>query len=131
MVPERTGRARRLTGRVRFVEPRATEPEAFPPPSIRQAAASAEEGPGAGAGSRHYLIADVSPLDVTGVRTVMVGTALFVLAFLAMLPFTDDLRDQDRLWWLWTSGAGIGLGLFGIQYCRRRAGALAGRPREH
>ena len=111
------------------MEPRATEPEAFPPPSIRQAAAGAEPPTGA-PGSRRYLIADVDPLDVTGVRTVMVGTALFVIAFVAMLPFTDELRDEDRLWWLWTSGAGIGLGLFGIRYCRRRAAALAARSRE-
>ena len=50
---------------------------------------------------------------------------IVVLALLALLPFTDDLREQGRLWWLWTCGAGIGLGLFGISYCRRRAAAIA------
>ena len=93
---------------------------------MRQAAAGAEPE-AAGRGGRRYLIADVDPLDVTGVRTVMVGTALFVLAFLAMLPFTGELRDQGRLWWLWTCGAGVALGLFGIHYCRRRAAAHAAR----
>jgi hypothetical protein len=58
----------------------------------------------------------------------MVGTALFVVALLGLLPFADDLREQGRTWWLWTCGAGIGLGLFGISYCRRRAAAIAGRP---
>jgi hypothetical protein len=111
------------------VEPRATEPEAFPPPSLTQrVAASGEPEVEAGTG-RRYLIADVDPLDVTGVRTVMVGTAIFVVALLALLPFTDELRDEGRLWWLWTCGAGIGLGLFGIHYCRRRAAALAARSR--
>ena len=115
------------------MEPRATEPEAFPPPSLtprlsRRGAASGE--PEGDEGGRRYLIADVDPLDVTGVRTVMVGTALFVLAFLALLPFTDDLREDDRMWWLWTCGAGVGLGLFGIRYCRRRAAALARRSRQ-
>ena len=110
------------------MEPRTTEPESFPPPPLtpaltRRTAASAE--PGGEAGGRRYLIADVDPLDVTGVRTVTVGTALFVVAFLALLPFTDELREQDRLWVLWTCGAGIALGLFGIHYCRRRAAALA------
>ncbi len=113
------------------MEPRATEPEAFPPPSL---APSLAAGLGHGAGEeraeRRYLIADVEPLDVTGVRTVTVGTALFVLAFLALLPFTDDLREQGRMWWLWTCGAGIGLGLFGISYCRRRAAAMAARSRD-
>jgi hypothetical protein len=110
------------------VEPRATEPDAFPPPSLssglpRRGVASA--GPVPEEGGRRYLIADVDPLDVTGVRTVMVGTALFVLAFLALLPFTDELRAHDRLWLLWTCAAGVGLGLFGTHYCRRRAAALA------
>ena len=131
MVPEPDTPAR-VAGRVRFVEPRATEPEAFPPPRLssglpRRAAASGDGD--VAEGGRRYLIADVAPLDVTGVRTVTVGTALFVLAFLALLPFTDDLREDDRLWWLWTCGAGIGLGVFGIQYCRRRAAALARRSR--
>jgi hypothetical protein len=137
MVPERKGASALLAGRVRSVEPRATEPEAFPPPSLsaspaprltRRAAESGE--PGGEEGGRRYLIADVDPLDVSGVRTVMVGTALFVLAFLALLPFTDDLREDGRMWWLWTCLAGIGLGLFGIQYCRRRAAALARRSRQ-
>ena len=91
-------------------------------------AAGAEDG--TGRGGRHYLIADVDPLDVTGVRTVTVGTVLFLVALLALLPFVDDLRADDRLWWLWTCGAGIGLGLFGIQYCRRRAAAIARAERD-
>jgi hypothetical protein len=64
---------------------------------------------------------EVQPLDVTGVRTVTVGTALFLLGFLALLPFHDQLSAEDRSWWLWTCAAGFGLGLFGMTYCRRRA----------
>lgn len=125
MVPEQRDPAARTTGRVRSVEPRAGEPEAFPPRRLA-------DGLGSGLGDgtddrRRYLIADVDPLDVTGVRTVTVGTGLFVLAFVALLPFTDQLRRADRLWWLWTCAAGVALGLFGIHYCRRRAAALAAR----
>ncbi len=72
-------------------------------------------------GNRTYLIADVEPLDVTGVRTVAAGTALFALAGLALLPFHGWLVDTGREWWLWTCLAGFGLGLFGFDYCRRRA----------
>ena len=140
MVPERRDGPLRSDGRVRSVEPRASEPEAFPPPSLsaslapglaRRAASrggtdrEAVPEDGSAAGGRRYLIADVDPLDVTGVRTVTVGTVLFLLALVALLPFTDDLRADDRLWWLWTCGAGVGLGLFGIHYCRRRAAAIA------
>ena len=64
---------------------------------------------------------DVEPLDVTGVRTVTFGTVLFLVALLALLPFRGALADADRTWWLWICLAGVGLGLFGIVYCRRRA----------
>jgi type VI protein secretion system component VasK len=70
-------------------------------------------------------VADVEPLDVTGVRTVTVGTVLFFLAGLALLPFHGWLVEHDRVWWLWTCATGFGLGLFGCWYCRRRARHLA------
>lgn len=71
-------------------------------------------------GSRTYFIADVEPMDVDGVRTVEVGSALWLIAFLALLPFYGRLEDAGRLWWLWTCLAGFGLGLIGLEYCRRR-----------
>jgi len=71
-------------------------------------------------GNRTYIVADVEPLDLDGVRTVEVGTVAFLLGFLALLPFYDTLADDGRTWWLWTCLAGFGLGLFGIEYCRRR-----------
>lgn len=71
-------------------------------------------------GSRTYLVADVEPLDVDGVRTVQVGTACFALAFLALLPFYDRLEEDGRTWLLWMCLTGVGLGLLGMEYCKRR-----------
>ena len=71
-------------------------------------------------GSRTYLVADVDPLDVDGVRTLEVGTAIWLVAFIALLPFYGKLEETGRVWWLWTCMAGFGLGLFGIEICRRR-----------
>jgi Protein of unknown function (DUF2530) len=71
-------------------------------------------------GNRTFFVADVEPLDVDGVRTVEVGTALWLVAFLALLPFYGRLEESGRQWWLWTCLAGVGLGLFGLEYCRRR-----------
>ena len=71
-------------------------------------------------GNRTYFVADVEPLDVDGVRTVEVGTALWFVAFLALLPFYGRLDDSGRVWWLWTCMAGVGLGLIGLEYCRRK-----------
>jgi len=66
-------------------------------------------------------VADVRPLDVTGVRTVAVGTALFLVATVVLLLSQDWLEETGREWWLWTGVTGLGLGLFGSEYCRRRA----------
>ncbi len=79
-----------------------------------------EERPQAAAEVSPLSTAEVSPLDVDGVRTVAVGTAVWVIAFLALLPFYGTLQDTGRAWWLWTCVAGFGLGLLGLEYCRRR-----------
>ncbi len=71
-------------------------------------------------GKRTYIVADVDPLDVDGVRTVAVGAALWLLAFVLLLPFSSRLAETDREWWLWTCLAGFGLGVIGWDYCRRR-----------
>ena len=57
-------------------------------------------------GNRIYVVADVEPLDVDGVRTVQVGTAAFFLASIALLPFYGALEDSGRTWWLWMSWPG-------------------------
>ncbi|HEY9565525.1 MAG TPA: DUF2530 domain-containing protein [Nocardioides sp.] len=71
-------------------------------------------------GKRTYIVAPVEPLDVDGVRTLEVGTGLWLLGFIALLPFYASLQDDGRLWWLWSCLAGFGLGLFGLEFCRRR-----------
>ena len=70
-------------------------------------------------------MADVEPLDVDGVRTVEVGAGLWLLGFLALLPFYSTLAETGRVWWLWTCLAGFGLGLLGVEYCRRRRATRA------
>ena len=78
-------------------------------------------------GNRTYIVADVEPLDVDGVRTVEIGSLMWLIAFVALLPFYGELEEHGRLWWLWTCLAGCGLGLFGLEYCRRRRKARAER----
>ncbi|MEJ7690291.1 MAG: DUF2530 domain-containing protein [Nocardioidaceae bacterium] len=77
---------------------------------------------------RTYVTATVQPLDVTGVRTIAVGAILWLVAALALLPFYSTLEGSGHGWWLWTCVAGFGLGLIGIEYCRRRRRQRAGRP---
>jgi hypothetical protein len=63
---------------------------------------------------------EIQPLDVDGVRTVTVGAILWLVAFVLLLPFYGELEEAGRLWWLWTCLAGFGLGMYGIEHCRRR-----------
>jgi hypothetical protein len=42
-----------------------------------------------------------------------------------VLPFYGRLQDAGHSWLLWTCAAGCGLGLFGLEYCRRRKRARA------
>ncbi len=78
-------------------------------------------------GNRTYAVARVAPLDIDGVRTAEVGTALWLVAFLGLLPFWSVLKDGGNTWWLWTCLAGLGLGLCGLEYCRRRQQLRKGR----
>jgi Protein of unknown function (DUF2530) len=68
-------------------------------------------------------------LDVDGVAVITVGTVLWAVALIALLPFRDRLADHGLEWWLWTCIAGVGLGLWGIYYCRRRRDRLAAARR--
>ncbi len=124
-----------LRGDEDVVEGALTRPDSGRSParsSGRQVTAPAHLGYGSGVdlrdeqpdrheiGNRTYIVADVEVLDADGVRAVEVGTALWFLCFLALLPFYGRLEDADRLWWLWTCLSGAGLGLLGLEYCRRR-----------
>ncbi|HNM96898.1 MAG TPA: DUF2530 domain-containing protein [Marmoricola sp.] len=73
------------------------------------------------------VFADVEPLDVDGVRTVTVGTAIWLIGFVGLLPFYGSLKASGNQWWLWTCAAGVGLGLWGWVYCSRRRRIRLGR----
>ncbi len=78
-------------------------------------------------GKKTHRVAEVEPMDVDGVRTMTFGTIAWGIVALALVPFWGNLQDQGRTWWLWTAIAGLGLGLMGIEYCKRRRDALAER----
>ncbi|MGH8826742.1 MAG: DUF2530 domain-containing protein, partial [Jiangellaceae bacterium] len=69
--------------------------------------------------------ADVQPLDVDGVRTVAVVTVLWAVAFVALALRKNELDATGNGWWLWTCLAGVGLGLLGLEYTRKRRDAIA------
>ena len=67
---------------------------------------------------------DPAPLPYDGVLTVTIGTGVWLVALVVMLPFWSHLRRDGHLWWIATAACGFGLGLLGIVYCRRRATRL-------
>jgi hypothetical protein len=64
------------------------------------------------------------PLRNDGVRTVVIGTVVWAVALVVLLPFAGRLNDHGRLWWIATCAVGTGLGLVGLLYCTRRAEKL-------
>lgn len=52
-------------------------------------------------------------------RIVAVGTALFFVAFVALLPWYGWLGDHQHRLWLWTALAGWVLGIIGWTIMRR------------
>ena len=78
-------------------------------------------------GNRTYIVAPVDPLDLDGIRTVQVGTLLWGVALLLLIPFHSRLQAAGHGWWLWTCLAGFGLGLVGWDHCRRRRNARRAR----
>ena len=59
------------------------------------------------------------PMRVNARRVVAVGTALWFIGFVALLPFYGWLGDHGHRIWLWTCLAGWILGLIGLAIMSR------------
>jgi hypothetical protein len=71
-------------------------------------------------GNRTYIVAQVEPLDLDGVRTMQVGTALWGIGLVVLLLLRDQLEADGHAWWIGTCAAGLVLGLVGWDHCARR-----------
>jgi hypothetical protein len=67
---------------------------------------------------------DPAPLPFDGVRTVTIGTGLWLIALIVSLVFHSRLEGDGHLWWIATAATGFGLGVIGVYYCRRRSVSL-------
>jgi len=61
-------------------------------------------------------------LTVNARRVMVVGTGLFLAAFLGLLPFWSWLGQHGHRVWLWTALAGAGLGLLSLPLVRKHTG---------
>ncbi|WP_031063833.1 DUF2530 domain-containing protein [Streptomyces sp. NRRL WC-3742] len=64
------------------------------------------------------------PLEANDVAIVGVGTVVWFVAFLALVPFQSTLSDHDHGSWPWICLSGGLLGLIGLWYCRARRAAI-------
>jgi len=71
-------------------------------------------------GNRTYIVAQVEPLDLDGVRTMQVGTALWGIALVVMILYRSDLERAGNEWWIGTCAAGLALGVIGWEHTTRR-----------
>ncbi|WP_068927708.1 DUF2530 domain-containing protein [Planobispora rosea] len=60
---------------------------------------------------------DLQPLKTNDTATILAGMALWAVALVVLLILQPDPEDR---WWIWTCLSGIGLGVFGLWYVRRR-----------
>jgi hypothetical protein len=71
----------------------------------------------------------VVPAQFSECAPVAVGTAVWALLFVIGLFIQPDLADSGREWWIWSAASGVGLGLIGYLYLRRRQARLLARAR--
>jgi hypothetical protein len=70
---------------------------------------------------------EVQPMEVDVFRIVLVGTALYAVAFLIMLPLRTSLENAGHGRWPWIALSGFVLGLMGLVITYRRARRLQKR----
>jgi hypothetical protein len=63
-------------------------------------------------------------MEANDVGIVTGGTVLWLVAFIALLPFHSRLSAHGHGNWPWICLAGFGLGLIGVWYCRARRAAI-------
>ena len=66
----------------------------------------------------------LEPLPDDGVLTVAIGTLIWVVALVVLLPFWHRLDRAGHLWWIAACAWGAGLGVLGVGFCWRRARRL-------
>jgi uncharacterized membrane protein YbhN (UPF0104 family) len=59
---------------------------------------------------------DPEPIETNDQATILIGTAAWAIALVALLIFPPAPANQ---WWVWTCVAGITGGLFGLWFVRR------------
>ena len=68
---------------------------------------------------------ELKPMEVDLSRIVLIGTVLYAIASVILLPMQSSLTDDGHGRWPWIAVSGVGLGLLGLVYLKRRDKAIA------
>ena len=64
-------------------------------------------------------------MEVDLSRVVLIGTVLYAITAVILLPMQSSLTHDGHGRWPWIAVSGVGLGLFGLVYLKRRDKAIA------
>jgi hypothetical protein len=70
-------------------------------------------------------VRELKPMEVDLSRIVLIGTVLYAIAAVILLPMQSSLTDDGHGRWPWIAVSGVGLGLLGLYYLKRRDRAIA------
>ena len=64
-------------------------------------------------------------MEVDLSRVVLIGTVLYAITAVILLPMQSSLTHDGHGRWPWIAVSGVGLGLLGLVYLKRRDKAIA------
>jgi hypothetical protein len=67
----------------------------------------------------------LKPMEVDVARIVLIGTALYAVVAVVLLCLYSSLENAGHERWPWVAVSGVGLGLIGLFYLKRRDRAIA------
>ena len=70
-------------------------------------------------------IRELKPMEVDLGRIVLLGTALYALVAVVLLPIQTSLTHDGHGRWPWIAVSGVALGLLGLVYVKRGDRAIA------
>ena len=70
-------------------------------------------------------IRELKPMEVDLSRIVLLGTVLYAIVAVVLLPMQSALNHDGHGRWPWIAVSGVALGLLGLTYVRRRDRAIA------
>jgi Kef-type K+ transport system membrane component KefB len=68
---------------------------------------------------------ELKPMEVDLAKIVLAGTVLYAVAAVILLALHTSLTNDGHGRWPWIAVSGVGLGLLGLYYLKRRDRAIA------